>query len=78
MRIGKLVDGIVNKVLDTLLDESSEVVSELVNDLEQINNIDLTFQDIQDAKQNVLTTTSDSTFFENWSKKFLQYLLNEK
>ncbi len=34
------------------------------------------FQDIKDSKELVLSETS-STFFENWSKKFLQYLLNE-
>tara|TARA_B100000902_G_C27304087_1_gene914417 strand:+ start:1550 stop:2821 length:1272 start_codon:yes stop_codon:yes gene_type:complete len=38
----------------------------------KVNNL----QDIKDGGDEV--TLHESTFFENWSKKFLQYLLNEK
>tara|TARA_Y100000401_G_C8323447_1_gene226794 strand:- start:1493 stop:1810 length:318 start_codon:yes stop_codon:yes gene_type:complete len=49
MRVGKLVDGIVNKVIESLLSEGSEVVDDIVKKIKESGIVDDILEEILDS-----------------------------
>ena len=64
MRVGKLVDGIVNKVIESLLSEGSEVVDDIVKKIKESGIVD-----------DILEEILDSDFIEDVVEKVIEEII---